>query len=80
MIEDIKKAIKKIKDGTLYSTEDIHKLGVIVNTRLEPSMFTLYRLIKNEKLSAINMGTGKHSRHFVKGEDLKKYLRETYKI
>ena len=80
MIEAIKKAIKKINADDLYSPEDIHKLGVIMNTKLEPSMFTVYRLIKNGKLPAVDVGAGKHSRHFVKGADLKKYLLETYKL
>jgi hypothetical protein len=76
----LKKALKKLEDGKLYSTEDIFKMGVIVNTKLEPSMFTLYRLIKNGKLSAVDVGAGQHSRHFVKGEELKRYLKETYKL
>ena len=80
MIEKLKKAIKKIKDDDLYSPEDIFELGVIVNTKLEPSMFSVYRLIKNGKLPAVDAGAGKHSRHFVKGADLKKYLVKTYKL
>lgn len=80
MIEKLKKAIKKIKDDDLYSPEKIHGLGVIVNTKLKPSMFTVYRLIKSGKLSAVDFGAGKHSRHFVKGVDLKKYLVKTYKL
>ena len=80
MIESIKKAIKKIKDDSLYSPEDICKMGVIFNTKLEPSLFTVYRLIKNKKLAAVDTGAGKHSRHFVKGADLKKYLTATYKL
>ena len=71
MMETIKKAMTKIEDGKLYSPEDIHELGVILNTKLEPSMFTVYRLIKNGKLPAVNIGAGAHSRHFVKGEDLR---------
>ena len=80
MMEAIKKAVAKLKDDELYSPEDINKMGVIVNTKLESSIFTVYRLIKNGKLPAVDVGAGKHSRHFVKGADLKKYLQETYKL
>lgn len=80
MIEKIQKAIKSLKDDKLYSTEEIIELGVIVNTKLQPSMFTVYRLIKNGKLKAVDIGTGGASRHFVKGSDLKEYLKATYKI
>lgn len=80
MIEKVKAAYAKIKDGTLYSTDDINDMGVIVNTKLQPSPFTVYRLIKNGKLPAVDIGTGSSARHFVKGADLKKYLKETYKL
>jgi len=80
MIDELKKAVGKLKNDELYSTEAIFELGVIVNTKLQPSMFTVYRLIKNGKLPAVDVGAGKHSRHFVKGVDLKKYLTETYKL
>lgn len=83
MIDKVKKAIKKIKPDELYSPEDIHKFGVVVNTKLEPSVFTIYRLIgngKDGKLPSVNIGTGSKSRHFVKGADLIKYLKETYQL
>ncbi len=80
IIEKIKKAMNRLKDDELYSTETIVDLGLIVNTKLQPSMFTVYRLIKSGKLPAVDMGAGKHSRHFIKGKDLKKYLKDTYKI
>lgn len=83
MIEKVKKALAKIKDTELYSPEDILKMGVIVNSKLEPSHFTLYRLIRNGKLKAVNMSTGSSSRHvryFVKGAELKSYLKLTYSV
>lgn len=80
MIEIVKKALKKIVDDKLYSPEDIFAMGVIVNTKLVPSAFTVYRLIKSQKLPTVNIGTGSKSRHFVKGADLKQYLKATYKI
>ena len=66
MIKKLKKAIKKIKDDDLYSTEDVFALGVIVNIKLEPSIITFYRLIKKGKLDAVDVGAGKHSRFFIK--------------
>lgn len=80
MIKHVTKVLKKIDNDALYSPEQIHDMGVIVNTKLEPSLFTLYRLIRNGKIPAVDIGTGGSSRHFVKGKDLKAYLEETYKI
>lgn len=80
MIAKIKKVLARLTDDKLYSPEEIKKLGVIVDTKLEPSLFTIYRLIKNKKLPAVDIGTGRSSRHFVKGFDLKDYLKKTYKL
>ena len=80
MIEQVKKALKKIQDDKLYSPEDIFEMGVIMNTKLVPSVFSVYRLIKSKKLQAVNIGTGTKSRHFVKGSDLKQYLKSTYQL
>lgn len=80
MIKKLQKTIKKIKDDDLYSTEDVLALGVIVNVKLEPSILAFYRLIKNGKLEAVDIGAGKHKRYFVKGLELKRYLVETYKL
>lgn len=80
MVDKIKKALGKLKDEKLYSPEDILALGLVVNTKLQPSTFTVLRLIKNGKLPAVNLATGVQPRYFVKGADLKKYIKETYKI
>lgn len=80
MIDKVKNALKKLKDGKLYSSDDVHKMAVIVNTKLQPSSFTFYRLVESGKLPAVNLGAGAHTRLFVKGEDLKKYLKDTYKL
>jgi hypothetical protein len=80
MIKKVKKVLKQLKPSELYGTDEIMEMGVIVNTKLEPSSFTLYRLIKSGKIPALNMGTGKASRYFVKGADLRQYLKDTYKL
>ena len=80
MIAKVKRALGTLKDDKLYSPDDIQKLGVIVNTKLEPSLFTVYRLIRSGKLPAVNIGTGGASRHFIKGAALKAYLKSTYKL
>lgn len=80
MIEKIKRKIKTLKPDELYSPSTITDMGLIVNTKLVPSIFTVHRLIRTGQLPAVDMGAGKHARHFVKGKDLIKFLKETYQI
>lgn len=79
-MQKIRKQINKIKDDELFSPEDVIKMGVVVNTKLVPSVFTLYRLVKRGQLKVINLGSGGSPRYFVKGADLKEFLRERYQI
>ena len=69
---------RKIDDNAMLNPKQIEKMELVLNTKLEPSVFTLYRLIKSGKLKAINLGTGGESRYLVKGRDLKKFLSERY--
>jgi len=83
MIQKVKKALKLLetkKPDDMLGSDEIMKMGVIVDTKLQPSQFTLYRLIKNKKLDAINISTGKASRYFVKVKNLKAYLKSTYNL
>lgn len=80
MISEVKAVIKKIDDDRLYKLKEIVDMGVIVNTKLEPSLFTVHRLIKSGKLKAVDLGTGTLSYRMVKGADLKSYLKETYQL
>lgn len=80
MIEKIKKALKKIDNDKMYDTDAIQKMAIVLDTSLKPSRFTLYRMIRNGKISSVDMGTGKQARHFVKGSELKRYIKTTYKI
>lgn len=73
-------SIKSINDDALFSSKAIMEMGIVVNTKLVPSVFTLYRLIKRGKLKAVNMGNGDEPRYFVKGKDLKEFLAERYQL
>jgi hypothetical protein len=80
MINDLQKAIKKLRNDKLYSSDDIVSKGLILDNNLKPSRFTLYRRIKQGVLPAVNLGTDKMPKYFVKGEELKKYLNQLYKL
>lgn len=78
--ETIKKKIKEIKNTELLSAPEIIKLGLITDTNLKPSLFSLYRIIKNGQLKAVNMGNGNVKRYFVEGKDLKRFLVKRYQL
>lgn len=77
---DVQKKIEAIKGDKMMTPNEIVDLGLVLNTKLQPSMFTVYRLIKSGKLPAANLGNGAVPRFMVKGSDLKKYLKERYNI
>jgi len=79
-IEDKIKEIKEINDDALFSPQAIVALGVVLNTKLVPSVFTFYRLVRSGKLKAVNLGSGDAPRYFVKGKDLKNFLAERYQL
>lgn len=83
MLDKIKKQleeIREINDEALFSPQAIMEMGVVLNTKLVPSVFTFYRLVKSGKLTATNFGSGGAPRYFVKGKDLKVFLTERYKL
>lgn len=77
---EIKKIVLKIGDSEMLSVQEIHEMGVIVDTKLEPSRFSLYRIIKRGELKAVNLGGSGAPRYFVEGKDLKRFLCERYSI
>ena len=82
-VSNIKDALAKIadiNDDALFEPNKIVKMNLVVNTKLVPSVFTLYRLIKSGKLKAVTLGTGDAPRYFVKGKDLKKFLSNCYQL
>lgn len=80
-MENLEKELDEISDTALFNPTEVTKLGFIKNTHLVPSAFTLYRLIKSGKIKAVNIGLGKKfPRYFVKGKDLKNFVRERYNL
>ena len=79
-IKKMKKEFGKIDKNAMYSPEQILEMGVISDTALKPSVFTLYRLIKNGKLKALNHGSGGAPRYFIKGAVLKDFVKERYSL
>ncbi len=79
-LSDIENKIDSIDDNSLLNAKDIANMGLILDNNLNPSRFKLYRLIKRGKLKAINNGTEAAPNYFVKGRDLKKFLRERYNL
>ena len=77
-LSEIEKKIDTIDDNSLLNAKDIAHLGLILDNNLKPSRFKLYRLIKRGKLKVINNGTEAAPNYFVKGRELKRFLRERY--
>lgn len=80
VIQKIKKEYRKIDENALYSPEQIVDMELIVDTKLKSSVFTVYRLIKRGKLKSENLGSGGAPRYFVKGNVLKKFVKERYSL
>lgn len=80
MIEELQKLVEAIDDNVLLNPKRVIEMGVVVNTKLIPSVFTFYRLIKRGQLKAVNLGSGGSPRYFVKGRDLKAFLTDRYQL
>ena len=80
MLKKIIAKIKRIDDEALLSPSHILKMGILLNTKLEPSVFSFYRMIKRGEIKSVNLGTEKAPRYYVKGSDLKKYLLKRYNL
>ncbi len=79
-IKTITTSLKKIDSQKLYSPNQIVEFGVIVNTLQQASIFTIYRLIKNKKLPAMDVSTGDKAQYLINGADIKKYVKKAYGI
>ena len=79
-IEKIKEKLETIDDNALLNAKQIADYDLIFNTNLEGSRYTVYRRIKGGDLPAVNVGTKNSPKYFVKGKDLKEYVRETLDI
>lgn len=80
MFKKIKNNLKKIVNNELYSPKQITDLGLIVNTEIKPSIFTIYRLIKTGQIKTVNLSTGKLPQYRIKGKDLKEFVEKRYKL
>lgn len=76
----IKNQIEEIDDNALLNAKQAIELGIVINTKLVPSVFTFYRLIKRGQLKAVNLGSKDSPKYFVKGKDLKEFLANRYQI
>lgn len=79
MLKNLEKQLKKIKDDKAYSPTEIVNLGLGLNTKLVPSIWVVYRLIKGGKLKPMSVGNGdKFPRYLVEGKELKSYFNKKY--
>ena len=69
-----------IDANAVYDPRTVIEMGFITNTKLEPSLFTLYRIIKRGQLKALNLGTDVQPRYAVKGSDLRDFVKKRYNI
>ena len=75
-IRNLKKNLSKIEDDTLYSTNEVYDLNIILSDHAKPSKQRVYRALKS--LSRVNMGTESHPRWFVSGKTLREYAEARY--
>lgn len=75
--QTIRNRLKVVKDGDMYSPDQIVRLGVVLNIKFEPSLDRVYRLIKRGLLPATNLGD-LQARFFVKGKDLREFAEKRY--
>lgn len=81
MLKEIQTKLKKVNSEKTYSPQEICEMGLVKNTKGEPSIFTVYRLIKSGKLKAIDLATGEvRPRYAVKGSQLIEFVETRYKI
>ena len=81
VINKIKERLQEVEDNELYRPQEIEDIGVILNTKQEASKYTIYRLIKNGELEALNLNSGGvKPKYFIKGKDLKEFVKKRYKI
>lgn len=79
-MDKIKKNIKKIEDTHMYGAPEILALGLIVDTTMRPSRFTLYRFIRSGALRAVNLSAGTSPRYVVSGKDLREFVSKRYNL
>jgi len=71
--------MEAIKPRKFYSVSQIAGTGLFLNTKGEPSIFTVYRLMKRYKIKTRNVSCGKEPRYLLKGSDVIKLVDKVYK-
>lgn len=81
-VSEVKRKVKVLESDKLYSIDDIVKLGLIVDSKLQPSRFKVYKLIQSGELPATNLGNkeGRNPRWFVQGKHLRAYVSKLLNI
>ena len=75
MLDKIKTRIKKIDAEKYYSPAEINAMGVILNTAMQPSRPTLYRLIRNKTIKVVKVGSGTTKPHYkIKGAEIINFI------
>ena len=80
MLKKIIAKIKKIDDEVMLNPNQILEMGIVLNTELKPSTFLFYRMLRRKEIKAINLGTEKSPRYFIKGKNLKEFLLKRYNL
>lgn len=81
-VNDVKKKARLLQSDKLYGVDEIVKLGLIVDSKLQPSRFKVYKLIQSGQLQATNLGNkdGRNPRWFVQGKHLRAYVSKLLNI
>jgi len=75
----IEKVLEKIETKKWYSMDEIKKLGLFLDSKGNPSVFIVYRLIRKGRLKAQDVGVLNQPRYLVQGSELKRELKVRYK-
>jgi len=79
-VSEIKRKLKLLESDKLYSVNEVVAMGLIVDGKLNPSVFTVYKLIGAGELPATNFGKGGRPRWFVQGKHIRAYVAKLMKI
>lgn len=80
MLDKIKRNLKKVDDNELYSPKQIAEMGLILNTEIKSSVFTIYRLIRKGLIKTINVSSGDLPQYKISGKDLRGFIKKRYNL
>jgi hypothetical protein len=71
----------ELKNNKLYTPKEIVDLPVVKQSKLIPSVFTLYRLMKNSKIAiTADKSTGDLPRYLISGKAISTFLKSRYQV